>query len=75
MPKMTRKQGLAKLVQIEGYRDELSLLEAATFDSVTPGICLDCGYSCETEPDSDSGWCEECQKGSVVGCLMLAGII
>lgn len=75
MSKMTRKQGLAKLVQIEGFRDELSMLEEATFDSVVPGICLTCGYSNGVEPDSDGGWCEECNKGSVVSCLILADII
>lgn len=75
MAKMTRGQGLKALVEIHGFNDVYDMLEAATFDSVTPGICLECGYSCDTEPDSDSGWCEECNKGSVVGCLMLAGII
>ena len=68
---------LEKLARIEGYEDVMDLLEAASFDSVVPGICKvkGCDYSTGVEPDSDSGWCEECDKGTVVSCLVLAGII
>jgi hypothetical protein len=55
----------------------MEMLEHATFDSVSPGICMNegCDYSTEVEPDQDRGWCEECQEGSVKSALMLAGII
>ena len=68
---------LEKLACIEGYEDIMDLLEVATFDSVSPGICRNkgCNYTTEVEPDSDSGWCEECNTNSVVSCLVLAGII
>lgn len=60
-----------------GYDDPLNMLEDATFDGVAPGICMNpgCDYSTEVEPDSDSGWCEECGTNSVKSCLMLAGVI
>lgn len=75
MPQMSKSKALDTLCDIYGYNDMYDMLEAATFDSVAPGICRECGYSIEVEPDSDSGWCEECNKGSVVSCLVLAGII
>ena len=72
---MTTK--LEQLAEIEGYSDTMDMLEAATFDSVAPGICKnpDCDYSCEVEPDSASGWCEECNTNTVVSCLVLGGLI
>ena len=65
---------LEQLAEIEGYDDTLELLEAVGFDSVVPGICQ-CGYSCEVEPDSSDGWCEECQTNTVKSALVLADII
>ena len=68
---------LETLTEIEGYDDTFDMLEAVTFDSVAPGICKnpDCTYTCNVEPDSDSGWCEVCETNSVVSCLILAGVI
>jgi len=53
------------------------MLEAATFDSVAPGICSNewCNYVTEVEPDCRDGWCKKCQSGTVESCLVLAGII
>lgn len=73
----TDKQGkLDLLCEIEG-ENELSLLERATMDSVAAAICMEvgCDYVCEMEPDQDAGYCEACQKNSVVSCLILAGVI
>lgn len=68
---------LETLANIEGYTDYMLMLEEAITDSVVPGICKnpDCDYSTETEPDSSSGWCEECNDTSVVSCLVLAGVM
>ena len=68
---------LQTLVELEGYSDEMELLEAATFDSVCPGICTNegCEYTTEVEPDQGRGWCEECETHTVSSALMLAGII
>ena len=71
---LTKEQGLEKLVKEEGTT-ELDLLEKATFDSVAPGICLECGYTASVEPDSTQGYCEGCGKQTVQSCLVLAGII
>ena len=67
---------LKTLARIEGM-DEIALLEAATFDSVAHGICKTpgCDYTTTVEPDQDRGWCEECNAGTVVSCLVLAGVI
>src|SRR6266513_3836629 len=74
-PEMRRAK-LAKLCEIEGFDDENDLLAAAISDSVCPAICcnpdnLDCDYTEEKEPDSRDGWCEECQRGTMVSALVL----
>jgi hypothetical protein len=71
----SRQRLLTVLAEIEGYPNVIKMLEAATFDSIAPGICPRCHYSIEVEPDSGSGWCEECETQSVKSCLVLAGII
>lgn len=71
---MSRNQLLKQLAKSEGYRNVYHMLEANIIESVVPGICQ-CGYSCETEPDSQGGWCEECDKPSVKSCFVLAQII
>ena len=68
---------LEKLAEIEGYPDAMALLEDKVTDSVCPGICTnpDCDYSCEVEPDSDSGWCENCETNTVSSAMRLANVI
>lgn len=53
------------------------LIETYAIDDVAPGICMNpgCMYSAEVEPDSRSGWCEECDTQSVKSGIVLAGII
>lgn len=70
-----RMSFLNELADAYGFASVDEMIEAAVFDSVVPGICTRCGYTTEVEPDSQSGWCEECDAGSVVSCLILAGII
>jgi len=67
---------LDKLAEIEGMSIE-EMLEEGTYDSVARSICINpgCEYTTMMEPDQDRGWCEECNTGSVVSCLVLAGII
>jgi hypothetical protein len=68
---------LKKLSENEGFDTVIAMLEEATFDSVSPGICTKpgCGYSTEVEPDQDRGWCESCNEGTVASALVLAGMI
>lgn len=68
---------MQQLVEIEGFDDDLEMLEAYMTDSVCPGICVTpgCGYTCETEPDQTEGYCELCETNTVKSCLILAGII
>ena len=75
-----RAAKLAKLVKLEGFESETALFEAAVADSVCPAICCnpgnpDCDYTAEMEPDQDRGWCEMCERGTVVSALMLGGLI
>lgn len=68
---------LQKLAEIEGFGDHMQLLEAFIMDSVCPGICMNpsCNYTDNVEPDSDSGWCEECNTNTVKSAMILAGVI
>src|SRR5205814_1859998 len=60
----------------EGFESLDEMLGAATFDSVSPGICSRCDYTTsEIEPDQDRGWCESCGQNTVVSALVLAGFI
>jgi hypothetical protein len=53
------------------------MCEVALMDGVSPGICSDaeCRYTCETEPDQQEGYCEECGKQTIVSALVLAELI
>jgi hypothetical protein len=75
-----RASKLAKLIELEGFEDENALFAAAMSDTVCPAICCnpdnrDCDYTAEMEPDQDRGWCEVCERGTLVSGLVLGGII
>ena len=75
-----RRAKLLILCETEGYEDENDLFACAMTDSVCPAICCnpdnpECDYTEEKEPDSRDGWCEECQRGTMVSALVLGGII
>ena len=75
-----RSAKLRKLSEVEGYTSLDELLAAAATDSISPAICCnpdkpECDYTAEMEPDQDRGWCEECQRGTVVSALVLGGLI
>lgn len=69
-----RNERLAKLAEIEGMT-VMEMLEEGTFDSVARGICRNCDYTTQVEPDSLEGWCENCCENTVISCLVLAGVI
>jgi len=73
----TDEEKLNELTKLEGYDDPMDLLEENAIDSVCPGICVNdgCSYTTEVEPDSDSGWCENCGTNTVKSAMILAGII
>ncbi len=66
---------LAAIAEAEGFVDIDALLEAASFDSIVPGICLNCDATTECEPDARENWCPSCGAQRVVSCLVLADII
>ena len=70
-----RDEKLEALRVAEGFDSADAMLEAATFDSVSPAICTECGHTAEMEPDQDRGWCENCGQNTVASALVLAGLI
>ena len=72
-----RQAKLRTLAEIEGFATVTDLVEAASLDSVSPGICTaeDCDYTAEVEPDQDRGWCEECREGTVRSALVLVELV
>lgn len=75
-----RRAKLAKLIEIEGFDNEEALFAASISDSISPAICCnpespDCDYTAEMEPDQAEGWCEACERGTVVSALVLGGLI
>jgi hypothetical protein len=75
-----RAAKLRRLCEIEGLDDETALFAASITDSVCPVICCNpdnpgCDYTAEMEPDQDRGWCEVCERGTLVSGLVLGGII
>lgn len=71
------KEKLQKLIELEGYEDDVALIASAVSDSVCPAICMNegCHHIAEMEPDQDRGWCEVCNTNSMKSALVLAGII
>ena len=71
------QQKLTKVIEIEGYDDDVALIADAVSDSVCPAICMNdgCDYTTEMEPDQDRGWCENCGTNPMKSALVLAGII
>ena len=75
-----RAAKLKRLCEIEGFPDENALFASAISDSVCPAICCNpdnpsCDNTAEMEPDQDRGWCEMCERGTLVSGLVLGGII
>ncbi len=68
---------LEKLAEIEGFTTVEDLLEAASYDGVSPAICINagCDHTAEMEPDQDEGHCEECRTRTMQSALVLAGLI
>jgi hypothetical protein len=66
---------IKKLMEAFGYETEEAMLEDAAFDSVVPGICMNCDYTTDVEPDCQSGFCEQCQTQTVQSVLIILGII
>ena len=74
---MSDESKLTELADLEGYDDFMVMLQEYSIDSVVPGICCNpgCDFTAHYEPDSSTGWCEECQTNTVKSCLILAGVI
>lgn len=67
---------LQKLAASEGYDDIQKMLEAIICDSISPAICVSCGFiTSEMEPDQNQGYCEGCGENTVKSALILAGVI
>ena len=51
------------------------LLENFSFESMVPGVCTECGYTEEVEPDQYEGYCSNCMCKTIKSCLVLGGVI
>ena len=71
---MTNDGLLNELADREGFDDPYEMLEEYALDGTVPGICPHCFSVHYYEPDQDAGWCDECEAGTVISCLILAGI-
>lgn len=71
------QEKLQKLIEVQGFQDELELMQEGLMDAVCMAICMnpDCSYTGEMEPDQRYGWCPECRSNSMKSGLVLAGII
>ena len=65
-----QRNGLDELGKAYGMTVE-DMLEESIMDSISPGICTNCGYTTNVEPDSDSGYCEQCGANAVISACML----
>ena len=72
---MSRISLLRQAADAYGYESIQDMYAAAVCDSVSPAICRECGYTTDMEPDQDRGWCDECEKNTVVSVLVLGGLI
>jgi predicted Zn-ribbon and HTH transcriptional regulator len=68
------KYGIRDLALEYGYDDVLDLLEEYGMDSICPGICRNCGYVDDVEPDADYV-CHECGKGRMQSAMILVGVV
>ncbi|MBW2121959.1 MAG: hypothetical protein JRH07_08945 [Deltaproteobacteria bacterium] len=75
MAEKARRYGLEDLVSDYGAEDLNEMLEEYGTNGTFPGICPECGYTTDVEPDQAEGWCEVCEKNTVVSGLILAGFI
>lgn len=52
------------------------MLQKATIDSISPGICMQCDLVVDSiEPDAEEGFCEECEENTVKSVLVIARLI
>ena len=73
---MNNEERLAKMAAEMGQTAE-ELLREVTFDSVSPGWCVNCEEIIEdsVEPDCSDGHCSMCEENSVKSALVLAGFL
>lgn len=72
-----KRTKLKRLLECEGFDDELAFGAEYAVDSVCPAICMNdgCDYTEEMEPDQNQGWCAECSQNTMVSGLVLMGLI
>jgi hypothetical protein len=73
---MTNEQKAERLADLEGFSTVEEMLNDMMFGLGNHGICTNegCDYCTSTEPDSTTGWCEECETNTVASGLALMGI-
>ena len=71
----TSADKLKELCEVEGFADPIELCRQADWGTalIANGICMndDCDYTCAIEPDSKTGYCDECHTNTVQSIQML----
>jgi len=67
---------LYSLAKAHGYKSTTDMLTAASARGIAPALCENegCNRLAEMEPDQTAGWCDQCNKNTMVSCLVIAGI-
>ena len=72
---LTRRELLSRATKDFGFSTVDEMFLSSIMDCVVPAVCKECGYTAEMEPDQSRGWCEVCDKNTVVSVLVLGGLI
>lgn len=69
------KFGIDELMDEYGCDSLEEFLDSHCYDNIVPGICRECGFVTEIEPDSQKGWCENCDAKAIASALVLLDLI
>jgi len=62
--------GLKQICDVEGLPFD-ELMSELMADSISPGVCRECGLVKEIEQDVTDGYCEDCDTNTVISATEL----
>ncbi len=69
------KFGIDELMDEYGCNLLSEFLDSHCYDNIVPGICRECGFVTDVEPDAEKSRCEDCGANTVVSALVLLRLI
>lgn len=68
---------LERLAKLKGFLNSDDMIGVCGMDYALSGICTNpgCDFIKDVEPDSSTGYCEECKTNTVSSMMVLAGFI